>query len=137
VYTSKVVLNSTQVFQTGVYIFEAGIKATGGSSVSFSSGPGGVLFYVTGGSLDIEGGGGLSLEPLNPPLWPFTDLVIWQDKSDSNQITITGSATVNDVNGTIYAPSAQVGGAGSGNLTVGSIVASSVACAGNNNTTIG
>lgn len=136
IYTSTLSFagNTAQVFASGVYIFDQGISVTGNAVIS--SAPGGVLFYVAGGSVAIAGNGGSDLTPLSSPPSPTANLVLWQAASDVNQLIMAGNASADVVGGTIYAPSALVGGAGNGNLIAGTVVAQSLSCNGNGNITL-
>ena len=129
---------------TGTYILQGGISVSGQANLSSQSGaPGtsqGVLLYVTGGSINFSGQGYVSLAPLsNPSPYPVIapNLGIWQDKSDTKPVIIAGNASGNIYSGTIYAPTASVGGSGNGSYTAGSVIASSLTCSGNGTETIG
>jgi hypothetical protein len=129
--------NNTTVLQTGTYILRQGIKLKGGASLT--SGPGGVLLYVTGGSIDFGGGGNVSLQPLSPPPYPSApNLGIWQNNPDpkTNAVSLSGNGTAT-YGGTVYAPAAQVTGGGAFGYTAGSIIASSYSCNGTGTATIG
>jgi hypothetical protein len=128
--------NTSQQLATGTYILEGGISVTG--QASLTSAPGGVLLYVTGGSINFSGQGNVSLQPLSPPPYPLApNLGIWQDKSDTNPMSLSGNGSANTYGGTIYAPGAQVTGGGNAGYTAGSIIASSYSCNGNGSATIG
>jgi hypothetical protein len=139
VYTTKPLSfsgkGSTEL-ATGTYILQQGIKLSGGAGLT-SQLPGGVLLYVTGGSVDMSGGGNISLQPLSPPPYPSApNLGIWQDQSDHNTISLSGNASAT-YGGTVYAPTAQVRGGGTFGYTAGSIIASSYSCNGTGTATIG
>jgi len=87
----------------------------------------------------IAGNGGLSLQPLSSPPSPATGLVIWQAASDTNGLALAGNGNASLVNGTIYAPGAQVGGSGSGSgaVSVKAVVANKLSCDGNGTISIG
>ena len=131
VYTSTLGLgNSTTVLATGIYVLQAGI--TLGGNGGLSSGPGGVLLYITGGSISFHGNAGVTLAPLSPaPYQSAPTLGIWQDKSDTTPLSLVGNGNINTYQGTIYAPGAQVGGVGNAGYTAGAIVAASISCNGN------
>jgi hypothetical protein len=136
IYTSTLSLagSTTQTFASGIYILEQGISVTGNAGITA---PGGVLFYVTGGSVAVAGNGGANLQPLSSPPSPASGLVVWQVASDTNAVTLAGNGSASLVNGTIYAPGAQVGGAGNGGLSANSVVANSLSCDGNGSISIG
>jgi hypothetical protein len=136
IYTSTLSLsgNTAQVFASGIYVFEQGISVTGNAVIS--SAPGGVLFYVTGGSVHIAGNGGSTLSPDVSLPSPLNNMVIWQAAADTSQLIMAGNASADVVGGTIYAPTALAGGAGNGSLIAGTIVAQSLSCNGNGNITL-
>lgn len=137
IYTAPLAISSktTQVFATGIYILQNGITISGNAGIS--SAAGGVLFYVTGGSVSISGNGGFNLGPLSSPPSPASGLVIWQVAGDTNALTLSGNGSGDAVSGTIYAPGAQVGGTGNGNLAAGSVLAKTLACNGGGTITLG
>jgi hypothetical protein len=137
VYTTTLSFSGSgsQQLATGTYILEQGISVTG--QAGLTSAPGGVLLYVTSGSIAFGGQGNVSLQPLGSPPSPAPNLGIWQAKSDTNTISLSGNGSANTYGGTIYAPGAQVGGLGNAGYTAGSIVSSSFACTGNGTATIG
>jgi prepilin-type N-terminal cleavage/methylation domain-containing protein len=107
-------------------------------------GSNGVLFYVTGGSVNLGGNGSVILAAL-PKNWeqttdgspaPLPEVVVWissTDKSPSDPPTLTlgGNGNVTTISGAVYAPTAAVtinGGGSSGginalSLDIGSISA--------------
>jgi prepilin-type N-terminal cleavage/methylation domain-containing protein len=135
VYTSLLTLsgNSLNVFASGTYIFDNGISVSGNAYLK--SAAGGVLFYVKGGEVSITGNGGLILSPLASP--PAPDMVIWQSATDSNSVLVAGNGLAHLISGTIYAPGAQVGGAGNGSYTADAVIAKTFACDGNGTAQIG
>jgi type II secretory pathway pseudopilin PulG len=137
IYTATLAISgkTTQAFASGIYILQNGINISGNAGIS--SAAGGVLFYVTGGSVSISGNGGFNLGPLSSPPSPTSGLVIWQAAGDTNALTLSGNGSGDAVSGTIYAPGAQVGGSGNGNLVAGSVLAKSLACNGNGTITLG
>jgi type II secretory pathway pseudopilin PulG len=136
IYTSTLSLsgNTAQVFASGIYIFEQGITVIGNATIS--SGSGGVLFYVAGGSVNISGNGGSTLSPDVSLASPLNNMVIWQADTDTNQLQMAGNASADVVGGTIYARNALVGGAGSGDLIAGTVVAKSLSCNGDGKITL-
>ena len=138
VYTTTLTFSSPgdYVLATGTYILDQGISVSG--QANLSSGTGGVLLYVKGGFISFSGQGNVSLNPLSPaPYAAAPNLGIWQDRSDTNVISLSGSASANTYSGTIYAPTAQVGGSGNAGYTAGGVISSSFACAGNGIANIG
>jgi prepilin-type N-terminal cleavage/methylation domain-containing protein len=140
-----------QVFQSGVYILMNGFRDNNTQRIQSATtggvdGNGGLLFYVVGGSFDMEGQGGATLAPFNlaPPVYqnapsPWPGIVIWQDgpgtqgpsdPGDNNTLKLTGGSAATFITGAVYAPAATVGGGGGASLNVGSIVSLGVTCAG-------
>src|SRR5205814_1617042 len=99
------------VFDTGNYVFCAGVNLSGGGSLT--SGPGGVLFYLKGGTLSKSGGIDLGtstpLAPLAPQTTgPYAGLLIWQAAADATTpMSFLGNGQLT-LNGTVYAPSIEV-----------------------------
>ncbi|HZU46526.1 MAG TPA: prepilin-type N-terminal cleavage/methylation domain-containing protein, partial [Mycobacterium sp.] len=138
VYSSTLSFSGgTTVLASGTYILENGLNVSG--QATLSSAPGGVLLYISGGSVSITGQANVTLSPLTPgPYAPTApDLGIWQAASDTNPLSLAGNGNGNIFSGAIYAPTAQVGSSGSGTFTVGSVVAESIGCSGNGTDTIG
>jgi prepilin-type N-terminal cleavage/methylation domain-containing protein len=128
-YTTALSLSggTVQAFASGVYVFDQGISITGNASIS--SAPGGVLFYVGGGSTLISTNGGVVLAPLTPN--SYKNIVLWQAMSDSQPISLgSGNSLPYVLTGVIYAPSAQVQGLAKLKLTVSSVASKSVDCSG-------
>jgi prepilin-type N-terminal cleavage/methylation domain-containing protein len=161
IYTSTLTFpNGTTTMASGVYILMSGISLSGQQNLD---GTAGVLLYVFRGSVSLTGQGQATLAPFKvaPPTYsgapnPWPGIVIWQDgplgqgpsdAGDSNNVALAGNGVGiatptnptggNLVAGTVYAPSATAGTSGNGALTVGSIVAASIACGGNGAFTIG
>jgi hypothetical protein len=138
-YTSQISLSGggTYTFASGVYILQGGIKLTGGASIQ--SGPGGVLFYVSGGIVDTSGGGNVNLAAL-PNASGYENVVIWVSENDTNPnpptVSLGGNGTVTAINGVLYAPTATISTGGTGTITVRTMVANKLACNGNATTNV-
>jgi prepilin-type N-terminal cleavage/methylation domain-containing protein len=128
VFTSKVQITGPQQFADGIYIFEQGLSETGlGQIVGTTPNvPPNVLFYVTGGSVDLEGNGAQTLNPLSSPPSPAPGVVIWQAASDNSDMKLAGNGQSSTINGTVYAPSALVSTVGNGQLTTNSLVSNGI-----------
>lgn len=144
IYTNTLTLSgtSTTTLASGIYVLEAGISVSGGASVSSatSGSTTGVLFYVTGGAVQFTGSGALNLQPLSAdPPSPAPNLLIWQNASDSSQMTLAGNSSTFSLQGLIYAPSAPVLAGGNGSLAASSVISSSLSCSasGHGTTSIG
>ena len=130
-------ITGNAIFDSGIYEFQGGISVTGNANIS--SAAGGVLFYITGASsvTQIAGNGVFNLQPLSSPPSPAANMVIWQDRSDANPITLGGNGSGDVIGGTVYAPSAVVDTAGNGLLTAGAVEAKGLTCGGNSSLSIG
>ena len=68
---------------SGVYILRSGISVTTGS---LTSGPGGVLLYITGGTFSTALGALVDLSPMTTG--PYAGLLLWQDKADTTTLSM-------------------------------------------------
>jgi len=110
--------------KSGVYILEDGIDA------SLASDPGGVFFYVTGGSVILGGSSSLNLSAMTS-VGPYSGILLYQAPSDTQGLTLLRTPNVNSLDGVVAAPRAEatLNGAGSTISALG-LVASSVVCNG-------
>jgi hypothetical protein len=108
--------------QSGVYILQGGLSVSG--SAALTSAPGGVLLYITGGSLDVGGSGSVNISPLT--IGPWAGILVWQDKLDTGTISYSGASPL-VLNGVVYAPTAQLNISGSAaNPTLFALVVKSI-----------
>lgn len=116
----------------GIYILNNGLSLSGNATIT--TGPDGVLLYVTNGSVNLTGGTSVDLAG---PVAGYAPIVIWIDKNDTGgSVSLGGTSNVTTVNGTIYAPNGTVnltGGGGSGGVSAGAIVANQLNCQGGGN----
>jgi hypothetical protein len=113
---------STCELDSGVYILEDGISVTTGS---VTSGPGGVLLYITGGTFGTALGAVVNLSPMTTG--PYAGLVLWQDEADTTPLAM-GNLALFTLNGTVYAPTATLNFSNvSVSLRIGGIVAKALA----------
>jgi prepilin-type N-terminal cleavage/methylation domain-containing protein len=105
IYDASDPITGPATLTTGFYELEAGINGTG----NITSGPGGDLLYVTGGSVTLTG---LNITPLTSG--PYANLSLWQGPAvasgqpyDTNNLTMSGTASAQVV-GILYAPGANV-----------------------------
>jgi hypothetical protein len=121
-YCSQIYLTGSSVLtmSPGLYILEQGIKTTGSVTVQC---PGGCTIYLSGGSLQMNGGGPSSgtykdqgINIVAPSSGPYEGIAFWQDKSDTNAATINGSAN-SIITGVVYMPTAYLDFTGSSNST--------------------
>ena len=119
---------------------------TNGDSVStaVSSGPGGVLFYVKGGTISKTGGVAVALSPRASGA--YAGLLIWQAAADTtgsptcgpscNPMSFLGNGGL-ALNGTIYAPTIEVVFGGTPGTSLRSIIAGTVTFTGNHAVAVG
>src|SRR5207247_3871268 len=103
-YPNAVSVNSgTVVFDAGTYVFCNGLNISGGD---ITSGSGGVLFYLKGGTLTKSGGATVDLSPRTTGA--YAGLSIWQAAADTTTpMSFLGNGFLT-LRGTIYAPSIEV-----------------------------
>jgi Flp pilus assembly protein TadG len=98
----------TITMNPGTYYMQGGgFNIGNGATVTGS----GVLIYLNngGGQVSFQGGGNITLSP--PTSGPYMGMVIYQDRGNSNAISIANGSTSN-ITGTVYAASAAVNIAG-------------------------
>lgn len=119
--------NTTVNFGSGLYIFGDSLTGTGngitisnGAVVNSTGLPGGMLWYVEGGSASIVGNGQVSLNG-SPQ---YDGLAIWDvaAQGTTDPLTITNGGSVSDGFGGIYAPNGEVIFSGAGSAGVSSLV---------------
>jgi prepilin-type N-terminal cleavage/methylation domain-containing protein len=151
-YGYPVTVESTQwspsgLITPGVYIVQNGMKLAGGVGVT-----GAVLIYVTGGNVDLTGGGNATFSALSssgywehpttspaPPTLP--EPAFWMASGDAGSISLGGNGNDQTINGAIYAPNPNSsislnGGGSSGGLTVQGVDAGSFSCSGNSESVV-
>ena len=103
VYTTTLVIGASScTLDSGVYILRNGISVTTGA---LTSGPGGVLLYITGGRFSTALGALVDLSPMTTG--PYAGLLLWQDKADTTTLSM-GNLALFTLNGTVYAPTAAL-----------------------------
>lgn len=126
------VLNPVQYPSGAIFVVQDGIQMT----KAFSA-PQGILLYVTGGNVDLQGNGTLYLNPLQPnfesPTQPLPELVLWMASGDTGTLTLGGNGNTTVINGGIYAPDATTalnGGGANGGLTAAALDTGTLTCVG-------
>jgi hypothetical protein len=130
IYTDIKITGGTVTIQPGIYVIEGGgVNITGGTVTG-----NGVMFYTTSatynpatgvdattkngdfGSINISSSG-VQLSALSDTSSPYNGLLFFQDRANTNTISIQGGSSGARVTGTTYAPTAnlQVSGQGSWN----------------------
>ncbi len=107
------------VLASGIYVIDTKkFKVSGSASVTVDSDEG-VFIYLAKGSLEISGNGEFDLQPLSEG--PYRGLLIAQARSNTSTIKLSGNSRMSGIDGTIYAPSAQVSISGNGTVVAGII----------------
>ncbi len=120
--------NCQLVLESGIYVIDnKKFKISGDAGVTVDSDEG-VFIYMEKGSFDISGNGTFDLTPLDDG--PYRGLLVAQAESNTKTIKLSGNARLSGVNGTIYAPSAQVSISGNGEIVAG-IIADKIRIDGN------
>jgi hypothetical protein len=132
-YTTDPGGNKNITLQSGTYQFDNGLSTSGNGSIQVASG-GGVLLYIAGGSLSLQGNGGITLSPLTTGT--YQGMLIFQSRTNTSQMTIGGNGTAISIGGEIYVPDAniKVNGNGSATNLGAGIIADTVTFDGNNST---
>jgi len=147
VYNSPVTITSSQTIGGGTYIFEGGLSVAGGGggggTVNVTSGGASVLFFigVPGGGppqsavYSVTGQAAVNLTGMTSG--PYSGIVLFQSRSDTNEVDVAGQGTTSFYGGAVYAPDATVSTSGNGNTYATSVVAKSLRCGGNGTTGLG
>jgi Flp pilus assembly protein TadG len=98
-------------FNPGLYIINGNFTVSGSGNLT---GTGGVTFYLPSGNLSVSGSGSLNLTA--PTSGAYSGILFYQDSSDSNSASFTGSGG-SVLNGIFYLPKAQLNLTGSGGAT--------------------
>lgn len=109
------------VFQGGTYVFQAGLTVQCNVSVTGS----GVLFYVSGGAVQFNTTGSLSLSPLSST-GTYADVAIFVDANDTQPLQLWTGTLASGVSGIIYGPRTplKVNSGGAGVLSLKQVITS-------------
>jgi prepilin-type N-terminal cleavage/methylation domain-containing protein len=134
VYNSTLSRTSNTTLNSGIYYLTQGISITGNSSLTSN---GQVLLYIAGGSVNLAGGSTVNLTP--PSSGTYKNIVIFQARTDFNDVKVTGGSSPIAFNGVIYVPNSNqvtlaTGGA---QLTAKAIVAQNIKISSNAQVIIG
>jgi hypothetical protein len=130
VYNAVLSRTSNTTLSPGIYYLKNGMSITGTASLTCPAPcAGGVMLYIENGSVTLAGGSTIDLTP--PSTGIYTNIVIFQSRTDSSPLKIAGSAgktTPINFRGIIYVPnSTQVTLAtGSATLNALAIVAQNI-----------
>ena len=113
--------------KSGIYILRNGMSAT-----NLTSDPGGVFFYVTGGSLNESGNWSLNLSAMTSGT--YAGILWYQVPTDTTTFSLAGNPTVSSFDGVIDVSGATVSLAGTANINLLGLVANKVTCSGGGNT---
>ncbi len=134
-YTSPFSRTSNTTLNPGIYYLEQGMSITGSAALTCAAPcTGGVMLYIAGGPVTFAGSSSVNLPSLNSKIFAggiYDGIVMFQARSDSNEVKIagnSGSGTTNVFGGIVYVPnSIQVTLAtGSASLTAKAIVAQNI-----------
>jgi type II secretory pathway pseudopilin PulG len=162
VFTSPVSIanNNSVTFGSGTYWFEGGLSIGGGITANFGTGTyifgtpstgtgnaltvaggttvngsAGVVFYIEGGSVDMTGGGVISLTGLSQ----YDDVAIWDlgANGSTNPLQLSGGSSSTVISGGIYVPNGGITISGSKPTTMQFVVTSSVSQLGGTTLNVG
>lgn len=145
-YKTTLSISSSLTMQAGIYILERGMSIS--SNGTIVTGDAGVMLFNTcvntgncggtdlGGQIGMSGHSGITL---TPPTGVYDGIVIFQDRTNTQPMGLTGQSAVSSLRGTIYAPSSQLVtlSAGGAAMSLYSIVASNLRIAGGSAVSIG
>jgi type II secretory pathway component PulJ len=102
VYAATLSISSNCTLASGVYVLQAGMNITSGTVTSAA---GGVLVYITGGTVSVSGAASVTLSAMTSG--SYSGLVAWQAAADTSTITFSNTGPLS-LAGAVYAPKAQV-----------------------------
>jgi hypothetical protein len=134
----------TVYFHQGLYYLQAGMSQPSGTNLIMAkydpanlngdnSENGGMMFYIAAGSFSLSGNTGTTLNLDGMTSGTYQGMLIFQSRTDSQKMSITGNGTVFTLNGEIYAPDAEIDLAGNGAAsTIGTgVIADTLVISGN------
>jgi Flp pilus assembly protein TadG len=132
IYTSLKITGGTVTLNPGIYVIQGGQGNTGLDITGGTVTGNGVMFYNTSASYNpttgVDGstktsdfatinisGSGVNLSGLNDSSSPYNGMLFFQDRANTNTISLQGGSGGAQVTGTTYAPTAnlQISGGGS------------------------
>lgn len=134
IYTGPVRLegNASVTMQPGIYIFRSGLLVSGNAQLVGN----GVMLYVEGGRMEVQGNGTLNLTP--PTSGTYAGILIFQARNNTNPLWFSGNANlgIGNLTGTIYLANATLHLEGNATLLRSMVVAWRVELIGNPAVTI-
>jgi hypothetical protein len=122
---------NTLTLNPGIYYMQGGDFTTkGGAGVTGN----GVLIYSDTGTIDLAGGGNISITPLTTG--PYAGFSLMVNRTSNVTISLTGSGSARAVGGTIYGAEAAISLGGNGALNLAQIVGGTVSANGNGAVTV-
>jgi hypothetical protein len=130
-------IDSPTTMAPGIYIVEKGLSVPGGNRVT---GTGVVIFNGCGlaapvtctptGKFTISGGSTAGLSA--PTSGPYAGMLMFQERTNTADVTVSGGSLVSSFNGVIYAVNAGkvTLGSGGSQMTMSGVVASTVTISG-------
>jgi hypothetical protein len=117
IYTGLVSLigNAFVTMQPGTYIFRNGLLVSGNARLVGN----GVMLYVEGGRIEVQGNGQMSLTA--PTSGTYAGITIFYARTNSNPLWLSGNA-VQNIQGTVYLPQSLLHLEGNANFGQGMIV---------------
>ena len=130
-YRQPVTLNSSDVFDDGVYIFCQGLKITGKLDAPH------VMLFFAGGTLEMAGNSEVSIGTIPLPSL-YSNVAIWVPKTNpATDLEIRGGTGINSYKGIIYAPNATLTVSGGAQISIGSVIARAINLIGTGQETFG
>lgn len=145
VYSSTLSLTSSTTFEPGIYVLRRGLSFSGGPNTVIS-GSGVLLFNGCGtgapasctnqqGSVSVSGQVRVDLTP--PTSGTYAGILLFQSRSNSSTISISGGAQASSYQGVLYAPNGSVTlGTGGGGMSFGAVIGQNLSVSGNGSVTI-
>ena len=142
--TKALTIGSPTTFAPGIYILEDGFTVPGGNRVTGTN----VLLFngcglnappsCTGkGKISISGGSTADLTALTSG--PFAGILFFQDRANTQVVTVSGGSLVTALSGALYAPNSSkiTLGSGGSTLSISQVVGQVVEASGGSQITVG
>lgn len=131
--TKQLAFNNSEAVAPGTYILEEGLKLSGSATLTGTE-----VFLFNGcatdspvtcsdnGDVDVSGGAAIQLQA--PTSGIYKNILYFQSRNNTAAISITGTATVTSIDGTIYAPNSDklTLGSGSASMQIGAVIAKTI-----------